>query len=212
MIPGMERRITEHYLSTSDAITTASSEHSNRSVQEIPLLKGSFGHTSTYHTRSNNNMVVPADSSEESLYGMDRAMVMSESVNSVIGLTRSSSNYDGYSTNHHHRSTTTTNIPVTAEIVCPTPPPPAVVPPMMSTGGSCPPLSSVITSPASRDHIIRHSQHSHQQSSIGLDMSSPPNQHNHAKQQYDENGISNQPEISHLNQVNNLLVHINQGC
>ena len=148
MIPGMERRITEHYLCTSDVLTTAS-EHSSRSVQEIPLLKGSFGHTST-HTRS--NPVVPNDSSEESLYGMDRAMVMSESVNSVIGLTRSASNYDGYSAHH-------TTIPVTAEIACPTPPPPAVPP----TNGP-PPMSTMasmaITSPTltmSREELIRHS-------------------------------------------------------
>ena len=147
MIPGMERRITEHYLCTSDALTTAS-EHSNRSVQEIPLLKGSFGHTST-HTRSNPS-VVPNDSSEESLYGMDRAMVMSESVNSVIGLPRSSSGYNEY----------TTSIPVTAEITCPSPPPPPVVPMMP---GQPPPVGSMtsmaITSPTitmSREELIMH--------------------------------------------------------
>ena len=147
MIPGMERRIAEHYLCTSDALTTAS-EHSKSSVQEIPLLKGSFGHTST-HTRSNPS-VVPNDSSEESLYGMDRAMVMSESVNSVVGLPRSSSGYNEY----------TTSIPVTAEITCPSPPPPPVVP-MMT--GQPPPVGSMtsmaITSPTitmSREELIMH--------------------------------------------------------
>lgn len=147
MIPGMERRITEHYLCTSDALTTAS-EQSSRSIQEIPLLKGSFGHTS--HTRS--NPVVPNDSSEESLYGMDRAMVMSESVNSVIGLTRSSSSYDGYSTHH-------TTIPVTAEIACPTPPPPAI--PLMTAPPTM--TSMAITSPQmtmSREELTRHSHQS----------------------------------------------------
>ena len=145
MIPGMERRITEHYMCTSDALTTAS-EQSNRSIQDVPLLKGSFGHSS--YTRS--HPVVPNDSSEESLYGMDRAMLMSESVNSVIGLTRSSSSYDGYSTTH-------TTIPVTAEIACPTPPPPAVPlmrafsPPTMSTM-----TSIATTSPTSREEVTRH--------------------------------------------------------
>ena len=152
MIPGMERRITEHYLfATSDVLTTAS-EQSNRSLQEIPLLKGSFGHTS--HTGGRNP--VPNDSSEESLYGMDRAMGMSESANSVIGLTRSASSHEGYATQ-------LTKIPVTAEIACPTPPPPAVplmtaIPPPMSTMTS----TMAITSPTltmSREELIRHQPH-----------------------------------------------------
>ena len=78
-------------------------------------------------------------------------MVMSESVNSVIGLTRSSSSYDGYSTHH-------TTIPVTAEIVCPTPPPPAA--PLMTVPSMPPMTSMAITSPTitmSREEVIRHS-------------------------------------------------------
>jgi hypothetical protein len=186
MIPGMERRITEHYLCTSDVLTTAS-DHSNRSVQEIPLLKGSFGHTST-HTRSNPS-VVPNDSSEESLYGMDRAMVMSDSVNSAIGLTRSSSNYDAYSSSHH-----TTTIPVTAEITCPSPPPPPVGVPLM-TGQ--PPRSSMtslgVTSPTvtmSRENLLRHSHHQHLTDNTSNQHFSPT-----------ENGMDNQREARNTSQV-----------
>ena len=187
MIPGMERRITEHYLSTSDALTTAS-EQSNRSVQEIPLLKGSFGHTST-HTRSNPS-VVPNDSSEESLYGMDRAMVMSESVNSAIGLTRSSSNYDGYSSTHH-----TSTIPVTAEITCPSPPPPPVGIPMMTNQPPRSTMTSIgVTSPTitmSRENLIRHSHHQ-----PSTDTTTPQNFNQK------ESGMEKQRESRNMSQVN----------
>ena len=42
MLPGMERRLTEHMM----VHHCAASEASGRSLQEVPLLKGSFGHHS----------------------------------------------------------------------------------------------------------------------------------------------------------------------
>ncbi len=56
MLPGMERRLTEHML----VHCNTASEASGRSLQEVPLLKGSFGHHST---------LVGNSSSQESLYG-----------------------------------------------------------------------------------------------------------------------------------------------
>ena len=56
MLPGMERRLTEHMMVHQQASEIAS----GRSLQEVPLLKGSFGH----HSATTGN-----SSSQESLYG-----------------------------------------------------------------------------------------------------------------------------------------------
>merc|ERR1719510_518586 len=45
MLPGMERKLTEHMMV--HHYTATASEASGRSLQEVPLLKGSFGHHSS---------------------------------------------------------------------------------------------------------------------------------------------------------------------
>ena len=60
MLPGMERKLTEHMMV--HHYTATASEASGRSLQEVPLLKGSFGH----HSSSIGGV---ASSSQESLYG-----------------------------------------------------------------------------------------------------------------------------------------------
>ena len=62
MLPGMERKLTEHMMV--HHYTATASEASARSLQEVPLLKGSFGHHS-----SSLGHGVAASSSQESLYG-----------------------------------------------------------------------------------------------------------------------------------------------
>ena len=65
MLPGMERRLTEHMM----VHHCAASEASGRSLQEVPLLKGSFGHHSAIGGLGNS-------SSQESLYGNQRHHIM----------------------------------------------------------------------------------------------------------------------------------------
>ena len=132
MVPGLERKITERYLTMNHHALL--NEQRKHSAQEVPLLKGSFGHTSS------TPGMVANDSSEESLYGMDRAMAMSESINSVIGLTRStnSSVQGGYNVDTpqdsammastHLSMSHSHSIPVTAEIEVSGCPPPPVIP------------------------------------------------------------------------------------
>ena len=62
MLPGMERRLTEHMMVHQQASEIAS----GRSLQEVPLLKGSFGH----HSATTGN-----SSSQESLYGASSSQV-----------------------------------------------------------------------------------------------------------------------------------------
>lgn len=92
MLPGMERRLTEHMM----VHHCAASETSGRSLQEVPLLKGSFGHHSAMGSSGLGN-----SSSQESLYGNQRHHIMtSGSLHSIR------------SANNGSRA-----IPVTAEIV-----------------------------------------------------------------------------------------------
>lgn len=75
MLPGMERRLTEHMM----VHHSAASEDGGRSLQEVPLLKGSFGH----HSALGNS------SSQESLYGNQpqqaHLMPTSDSLHSLRG-------------------------------------------------------------------------------------------------------------------------------
>ena len=100
MLPGMERRLTEHMM----VHHCAASEASGRSLQEVPLLKGSFGHHSAIGGLGNS-------SSQESLYGNQRHHIMtSGSLHSI----RSSRPTHQPGAGH---TAATASIPVTAEIV-----------------------------------------------------------------------------------------------
>jgi hypothetical protein len=99
MLPGMERRLTEHMM----AHCTTASEASGRSLQEVPLLKGSFGH----HSASMIGGPLANSYSEESLYGNQHHpqqphLMVSDSIHSLRG---------------HHLHPRGVTIPVTAEIV-----------------------------------------------------------------------------------------------
>ena len=94
MLPGMERRLTEHMMVHHAAL--AASEASGRSLQEVPLLKGSFGHHSAIGGLGNS-------SSQESLYGNQRHHIMTSGSLHSIRSNRTAS--------------ASTTIPVTAEIV-----------------------------------------------------------------------------------------------
>ncbi len=168
----MERRLTEHML-VHHMTTTASEVSGGRSLQEIPLLKGSFGHHST---------LIGNSSSQESLYGhqqqqqqQQQQMVISDSVHSL-----------------HHNS----SIPVTAEIVPvaleqqnnpPAPegfqngPPPSGLTSSLSQGAittsSFMPASAAATLPRSLENgYIVHAGHGHApapaQFSAAIDMDS----------------------------------------
>ena len=103
MLPGMERKLTEHMLV--HHYTATASEASGRSLQEVPLLKGSFGHHSS-------SIAGVASSSQESLYGPQHQqqppgpIMTSDSLHSLRG---------GGGHHQHHRASA--SIPVTAEIV-----------------------------------------------------------------------------------------------
>ena len=60
MLPGMERRLTEHMM-VHHCTTASEASGGHRSLQEVPLLKGSFGHHSAIGLGNS--------SSQESLYG-----------------------------------------------------------------------------------------------------------------------------------------------
>ena len=80
MLPGMERKLTEHMMV--HHYTATASEASGRRLQEVPLLKGSFGHHS-----SSIGGGVPS-SSQESLYGGGHhsgPMMTSDSIHSLRG-------------------------------------------------------------------------------------------------------------------------------
>eukprot|EP00093_Oithona_nana_P013227 13227.XXX_613201_594038_1 [CDS] Oithona nana genome sequencing. len=88
MLPGMERRLTEHMMVHQQASEIAS----GRSLQEVPLLKGSFGH----HSATTGN-----SSSQESLYGASSSQ---QGQNKIL-------------TSGSLHSLRAKQIPVTAEIV-----------------------------------------------------------------------------------------------
>jgi len=173
MVPGLERKITERYLTIKHEALLSEKQMAPHSSQEVPLLKGSFGHH--HHPAA----AVANDSSEESLYGMHGrgtggGMPISESINSVIGLTRSTNSSvqgvggigtGGYPSSpdaavitpsaQQHMSLANTHltsahtIPVTAEIELASLPPPKLSQPDSSTltGGMVPINTAVIPPP-----------------------------------------------------------------
>lgn len=131
-IPGMERRMAEHQLIQHHQGSIMFQEHvSDPPIsQEVPLLKGSFGH----HISSGQNSV-------DSLYGRS-SMANSDSVNSVIGLTSGSTvtiPVTSEVTTAHAVINHVHNLPATTPTgtFSPPPPPPAQIP--TSSFGQPPP-------------------------------------------------------------------------
>ena len=87
MVPGLERRITERYDAAArlkeKQLADQQLRRYHQQPHEVPLLKGSFGHSAgTVMHHQHGGQGVTNDSSEESLYGIDRGgrMPMSESI------------------------------------------------------------------------------------------------------------------------------------